>query len=847
MKRILILVGIILAAFPVIAQNHFTVAYTGNPPAFMSIYVYEAKIGGVTLNAGDEIAVFDGTICCGVKKLETDFSNVIAIPAAKADGINTGYTQGNNISIKYWDASESKEHNALVEFRNNSPYNKFTDNESAYINTLVKLPVTIQLTAEDKIYDGTNVATVAFQITSGSVSGDVNIDVSDGVFDNKNAGSDKTVTGDINVTGTDAENFDFTFIETATASISKKSLTVTGTKANNKTYDGTLNATLSGATLVGTIQGDNVTFGLSTGQFSQKNAGENIPVTATLQLSGSSAQNYTLVQPTGLSANITVRTITVDADSKSRECSGNDPVLTYTYSPALGSGDSFAGQLTREPGSSLGEYGILQGTLSLNSNYNLIFNGAIFKIEDKAPVWSTPINDLNRTLTYSDTAGIENAQKLFPIATDACDSDVTDIVKVQGKFVADAYCNITGTYTNKWTVIDNSGITSAEYVQVITIMDNDAPVFEPVTDYEVVVPAGKCETKVNYPELVAEDGCLDRIFLLSGKGAEAAFPVGVTNEKWVAVDRSGNSDTISFNITVISENENPAINTINDLTVINTVENIDLVISGIYGNGCSVQQLFVNAKAGNTQLVPFVNVIYCENNSKGILELKLLKGETGTSNITVTVTDDKGRKTEESFVLTVNKPNTAPYLVAPIEDKVVNASFEIKIPVSQKLGEYFDDADNDELTLTAYEAYKNGLPAWAKIDGDFLICDPILQDTGCIDIVIKATDPNGGTATDTFSVCVDGYPVGLRGMSNEKEGLKIYPNPTGGMLNIDFDYSIQEKIEISVVNMTGQEVVNKQFSTAPVILDLNDQQSGTYMVRVKNGSVIVNKNIIVSH
>ena len=101
----------------------------------------------------------------------------------------------------------------------------------------------------------------------------------------------------------------------------------------------------------------------------------------------------------------------------------------------------------------------------------------VITIEDtQAPVWTTASGALNATLQCSDAAGIAAAQAQFPVATDNCDADVTNIVKVSGAFVAGS-CPEAGTYTNTWTVTDACGNISAVYTQVITIEDTQAPVW----------------------------------------------------------------------------------------------------------------------------------------------------------------------------------------------------------------------------------------------------------------------------------------------------------------------------------------------------------------------------------
>jgi predicted outer membrane repeat protein len=75
--------------------------------------------------------------------------------------------------------------------------------------------------------------------------------------------------------------------------------------------------------------------------------------------------------------------ITVTADNKTKVVGQPDPQLTYSYPPGLLlPGDNFSGALTREPGEIVGIYPILQGTLSLSGNYNIIFEEGSFTISN---------------------------------------------------------------------------------------------------------------------------------------------------------------------------------------------------------------------------------------------------------------------------------------------------------------------------------------------------------------------------------------------------------------------------------------------------------------------------------
>ncbi|MDP2890424.1 MAG: PKD domain-containing protein [Bacteroidota bacterium] len=111
MKRLTFIIYLLLLATNSFAQGHFIVAFTGNGQDHMNLNVVTATIGGVALKAGDEIAAFDGTICCGKYTLSQPI--VITNPATfaiiaasrKDDGLSNGYTVGHAITYKFWDAS----------------------------------------------------------------------------------------------------------------------------------------------------------------------------------------------------------------------------------------------------------------------------------------------------------------------------------------------------------------------------------------------------------------------------------------------------------------------------------------------------------------------------------------------------------------------------------------------------------------------------------------------------------------------------------------------------------------------------------------------------------------------
>jgi len=112
---------------------------------------------------------------------------------------------------------------------------------------------------------------------------------------------------------------------TLTYTIERINLVIIDAAANNKPYDGTTTAMISG-TLTGIILGDDVSFD-GAGTFDVASVGTNIFVTSAITLTGTKASNYSLTQPSGLSADITPRQLTVTATVDDKVYAGNTATI----------------------------------------------------------------------------------------------------------------------------------------------------------------------------------------------------------------------------------------------------------------------------------------------------------------------------------------------------------------------------------------------------------------------------------------------------------------------------------------------------------------------------------------
>ena len=174
------------------------------------------------------------------------------------------------------------------------------------------------LTADDRPYNATTTAGLTGTATlSGVVSGDTVVlgGTPSAVFDNKNIGAGKAVTvSGYTISGADSGNYTLAQPTGLTADISAASLTISGLTANDRTYNATTTADLTGtATLAGVVSGDTVVLGgTPSAVFDNKNIGAGKAVTVSgYTISGADSGNYTLAQPTGLTADISAASLTI--------------------------------------------------------------------------------------------------------------------------------------------------------------------------------------------------------------------------------------------------------------------------------------------------------------------------------------------------------------------------------------------------------------------------------------------------------------------------------------------------------------------------------------------------------
>ena len=160
--------------------------------------------------------------------------------------------------------------------------------------------------------------------------------------------------------------------------------------------------------------------------------------------------------------------------------------------------------------------------------------------------------------------------------------------------------------------------------------------------------------------------------------------------------------------------------------------------------------------------------------------------------------------------------------------------------VEGNVGVYYQ---NVTFTASEYIDLEPGFTADATSNGGYYFLADIGSVSGqCIVLPACTTDCEGGRMAIR--------PI-LTTSETTESGLKIYPNPTTGIVNITFSStsSGQQNASIVVTNPLGEQVYNGTESfigLKSVTTDLSPQPAGVYIVQVTYGSSVTTQKVVLA-
>jgi len=335
-----------------------------------------AALGGL---AGDS----QGTITGSYWDKETTGQSVAAVNLSLPNSAKTTAEMRNLATFSNWDISAQGGETTI--------WRIYEGATAPLLRSFFTAAPTLTVTADGKVYDGTTALLGgSFILEDGFDNALVQDSAATYHADSKNVGTRGILMQGIY---SNQNDYDLIISSSSAVDITRANLAVTGVGAENKEYDASTSATLNGTAVVSAFADDAVSVnGTGSGVFADKNVGTGKTVTVSgYTLGGADVGNYLIVQPAGVTANITPAPLTITADDKSREYGEANPALTASYNGFKG-GDtaSVVSGLTLNTAATtssvVGDYTITAagGTAT---NYPLSFNDGVLTI---TPVSSPP-------------------------------------------------------------------------------------------------------------------------------------------------------------------------------------------------------------------------------------------------------------------------------------------------------------------------------------------------------------------------------------------------------------------------------------------------------------------------
>lgn len=329
----------------------------------------------------------------------------------------------------------------------------------------------------------------------------------------------------------------------------------------------------------------------------------------------------------------------------------------------------------------------------------------------------------------------------------------------------------------------------------VTLLDTFAPFVLPANMPSDVV-LGECQATYFYDLPVPSDNCLGAtVRQISGLPPGSTFPIGVRSNVFEIRDVFGNTDTVRFNVTVVESA--PLVPYVPPgRTFCATDAPFDLTsLTGVPGTGLPGYTISGGGMRNPTVFDP-------------------AQAPLGNFNLRYDYTDSFGCVTTGYIPMEV--------LPAPSEPQIERVTATLlKAPSG----------------YSAYQWYRYGGPISGATSSTY---DVML--TGVYEVRVM-----NGAGCFRLSPPY-GFGVGVGVDEHNQNALKIYPNPSGGVFQVDYAGREQEMAEIQVLDVSGRRINVIQLTPGTAVMDLSHLAPGRYLVHLKANdkssfqSIVINSN-----
>jgi len=114
--------------------------------------------------------------------------------------------------------------------------------------------------------------------------------------------------------------------------------------------------------------------------------------------------------------------------------------------------------------------------------------------------------------------------------------------------------------------------------------------------------------------------------------------------------------------------------------------------------------------------------------------------------------------------------------------------------------------------------------------------------------VISLTVSNGfcGDSTISKNIVLKAVSAGAINFNNL---IKLYPNPTNGLINMEINNPDQSEMKVEIVSISGRKIYSNTFHSVTLVeqVDLSSHSNGMYLVKISSREFFDVKKLILSN
>jgi subtilisin family serine protease/PKD repeat protein len=123
----------------------------------------------------------------------------------------------------------------------------------------------------------------------------------------------------------------------------------------------------------------------------------------------------------------------------------------------------------------------------------------------------------------------------------------------------------------------------------------------------------------------------------------------------------------------------------------------------------------------------------------------------------------------------------------------------------------------------------------------------IYTQPGVYEVYLQTENSTGCSDAMTQTITILNFPVSTNDVNIFINNIKIYPNPTNDILNIELNLDKKSKVQFQIFDAVGKLVLttsNQSFNTQSTTLDLSNLPLGIYFLQVRIDENVVTKKVV---